>query len=96
VIIVRDCTEGDYRVGHGWWRRWHVYCTRVNGDDDPEDERMADRNYYISDSSDLRDYTFYYTATDDFYNFPANSMIYTARGVTFNESIPSGFTKVDI
>ena len=97
VIIVRDCTEGDWSAGDAThWRRWHVYCTRVNGDDDPEDERMADRNYYISDSSDLRDYTFYYTDTDDFYNFPAYSMIYTARGVTFNGSIPSGFTKVDI
>jgi hypothetical protein len=57
---------------------------------------MADRNYYIGDSSELCDYTFHYTNRDDFYNFPANSMIYTARGVTFNEFIPSGFTKVDI
>ena len=58
---------------------------------------MRERNYYISDSSDLRDYTFYYTDyASDYYYFPAYSMIYTARGVTFNGSIPSGFTKVDI
>ena len=96
VIIVRDCTEGDYRVGHGWWRRWHLYCTSVSRAKDQEKDRMADRNDYIGDSSELFDYTVHYTNTDDFYNFPANSMIYTARGVTFNESIPSGFTKVDI
>jgi hypothetical protein len=96
VIIVRDCTQGDYRVGHGWWRRWHLYCTSVSRDKDQEKDRMADRNYYIGDSCELYDYTFHYTNRDDFYKFPANSMIYTARGVTFNEKIPSGFTKVDI
>ncbi len=97
VVIVRDCTEGDWSWGDAThWRRWHVYCTRVESDDDPEDERMDERSYYISDSSELRDYTFYYTSTKDFYSFPGWSMVYTARGVTFNESIPSGFTKVDI
>ena len=98
VIIVRDATEGYYRASSArWWRRWHVYCTGVYSEDEPNKERMRERNYYISDSSDLCNYTFYYTDyASDYYYFPAYSMIYTAHGVTFNGSIPSGFTKVDI
>ncbi len=98
VIIVRDVTEGDYRASRAMqWRRWHVYCTDVSDADKEEDARMASRSYNIVDSSQLYKYTYYYTNySADFYEFPNYAMIYTARGVTFNGSIPDGFTKVDI
>lgn len=96
VIIVRDATEGDYRAFHGWWRRWHIYCTDVVNADDKEKARMQSRTYNMRNSSELQEYTFYYTNTNDFYRFAEYAMIYTVRGIVFNTSIPTGFVKVNI
>jgi hypothetical protein len=96
VIIVRDATEGDYRVWHGQWRRWHIYCTDVYRANDKEEARMASRSYNMANASALQEYTFYYTNTNDFYRFADYAMIYTVRGIAFNTGIPEGFTKVDI
>ncbi len=98
VIIVRDATEGDYRAWHGWWRRWHIYCTDVVNANDKENARMASRSYNMANSSALQEYTFHYTNTNDFNRFAEYAMIYTVRGIAFTTQKPEdlGLTKVNI
>ena len=98
VIIVRDATEGDYRAGHGQWRRWHIWCTDVANDDGMENARMLGRTYNITNTSELREYTFHYTNTNDFNRFAEYAMIYTVRGIAFTTQKPEdlGLTKVNI
>ena len=96
VIIVRDATEGDYRAGHGHWRRWHIWCTDVANADGMENARMLGRTYNMTNASELREYTFHYTNTDDFNRFAEYSIIYTVRGIAFNTAIPEELTKVNI
>ena len=94
IVIAMECNEGHYRVFHGWWRRWAVWCTyatTVKGN-----PRMASHILDITDASSLHRYDLMYTDKEVFYKFPYFSVIYTVRGVTFNGSIPAGFTKVDI
>ena len=96
VIIVRDATEGDYRAGHGHWRRWHIWCTDVANADGMNKARMLGRTYNMANSGELREYTFHYTNTDDFNRFAEYAIIYTVRGIAFTTAIPSGLTKVNI
>ena len=96
VIIVRDATEGDYRAGHGHWRRWHIWCTDVANADGMNNARMLGRTYNMANSGELREYTFHYTNTDDFNRFAEYAIIYTVRGIAFNTAIPGGLTKVNI
>jgi len=96
VIIVRDATEGDYRAGHGHWRRWHIWCTDVANADGMNNARMRGRTYNMANSGELREYTFHYTNTDDFNRFAEYAIIYTVRGIAFTTAIPSGLTKVNI
>ena len=96
VIIVRDATEGDYRAWHGQWRRWHIWCTDVYNSGGMENARMSSRTYNMRNSSELQEYTFHYTNTNDFNRFAEYAIIYTVRGIAFNTAIPDGLTKVDI
>jgi hypothetical protein len=96
VIIVRDATEGDYRAGHGQWRRWHIWCTDVDNENGMENARMRGRTYNMANSSALHEYTFHYTNTNDFNRFAEYAIIYTARGIAFTTEIPKGLTKLDL
>ena len=96
IVIVMDATEGHYywRAAK-WWRRWAIWCTNVTTDK-KNNPRMADHTLDLTDASALHRYDLMYTDKEVFYQFPYFSVIYTVRGVSFNGSIPVGFTKVDI
>ena len=59
---------------------------------------MMGRTYNITNTSELREYTFHYTNTNDFNRFAEYAMIYTVRGIAFTTQKPEdlGLTKVNI
>lgn len=97
IAIVRDATEGNYRVGHGWWRRWHLCCTSVSNEKAEEpDARISGSNWKRPDVSSFKFFDYYYTNTNDFYKFGDHVLMYTTRCEIFITGIPHGFTKIDI
>ena len=63
---------------------------------DTADVDFEGRTYNMTNASELREYTFHYTNTNDFNRFAEYAIIYTVRGIAFNTAIPDGLTKVDI
>ena len=63
---------------------------------DTADVDFEGRTYNMTNASELREYTFHYTNTDDFNRFAEYSIIYTVRGIAFNTAIPEELTKVNI
>ena len=94
IVIVRDCTWGDFSWGHLMtWRRWHILSTDIysgNG------VHMADRSLDLTSSAPIREHTYCYMNVNSFYQFPYFSVIYTVRAVTFYHDPPIGFIKVDV